>query len=90
MARDQERRRGQRRLEGLRRALEAAVERDRRLELGLRLLDGRHRLAECRAGREVEGDRHRRELALVVDGERRDLLVNLATVRAAPARRSSR
>jgi len=62
--------RGQRRLEGLRRALEAAVQRDRHLEVALHPLDALDRLAERRAGREVEGHRDRRELALVVDGER--------------------
>jgi diguanylate cyclase (GGDEF)-like protein/PAS domain S-box-containing protein len=34
------------------------------------VLDGVHRVTECRAGCQVEADRHCRELALVADGQR--------------------
>ena len=43
-----------------------------RLQLALDLPDGIARLAEREAGRKIEGDRHRRLLALVVDLQRSD------------------
>ena len=72
-ARDQDRRARQRCPEGLRVALEARLQRQRLAELLFDLLDGRCRFADRRARQQVERDRHRRELALVVDHERRDL-----------------
>ena len=68
---DQERRARQRRLEGLGVALEARGQRKRLAELVLDLLDGADRLPDRDARREIERDRHRRELALMVDDERR-------------------
>ena len=62
---------GERGLERLRGALEAAADRGRQSELGLGGLDLVDRVAERAAGRQVEGDRHRWELALVVDLEGR-------------------
>ena len=70
---DQDRRGRQRIPEGLRVALETRLQRQRLAELLLDMLDGRCRIADRRAGQQVERDRHRRELALVVDHERGDL-----------------
>jgi hypothetical protein len=66
---DQIGRRRQRRLEGLRRALERPGQRRGNAEFGLGLLDRRHRVAERRPSRQVEAHRHRRELALMIDDE---------------------
>ncbi len=65
--RDQDRRARQRRLEGLGIPLEARGQRERLAELLLDLLDGGDRLTERNLWRQVVGDRHRRELTLVVD-----------------------
>ena len=54
-------------------ALKAGLKRERLAEVFLDLLDGAYRLADRGARQEVERDRHRRELALMVDHERRDL-----------------
>ena len=63
----------QRVLEHLRRALEAGRDRaPASCDLALDLLDRVDRLAEREARREVERDRHRRLLALVVDLQRSD------------------
>jgi len=51
----------------------AGLERERRMQLFFNLLNAAHRLADRGARREIERDRHRRELALVIDHERRDL-----------------
>ena len=67
--RDQIGRRRQRRLEGLRRALERPGQCRRNAEIGLDLLNRRHRIAERRPSRQIEAHRHRWELALMVDGE---------------------
>ena len=66
---DQIRRRCQRSLEGLRRALERAGQRRRNTEFDLGLLHRGHRIAERHAGRQIEAHRHRWELALMVDDE---------------------
>ena len=68
---DQQQLVGERRAEGERRALEVGLHAGRQAELRLRRLDRLHRVAERRAGREVERDRRRRKLADVVDRERR-------------------
>ena len=70
---DEQRSRGQRGLERLGGTLEGPLQRDRRAQLPLDLLDMIDRLAERIARRDVERQRHRRELALMVDGERLDL-----------------
>ena len=71
---DEQRGRGQRGLEGLRRALERAVQRRRHAQafalMAWILLD---RLPERDAGRQIERQRHRRELPLVADQQRFDL-----------------
>ena len=67
---DQQRLRGERGLEGLGGSLEAGVDVGRQADLPLRRLDVLDRVSERRARREVEGERDRGELALVVDGER--------------------
>ena len=54
-------------LEGLRGALEAGVDARRQPDLALGPVDGVDGLAQRHARRQVEGERHRRELALVVD-----------------------
>src|SRR5437588_5437464 len=54
-------------------ALKAGLKREWLAEILLDLLDGAHRLADRRARQEVERDRYRRELALMIDHERRDL-----------------
>jgi hypothetical protein len=61
----------QRRLERLRRALERSLHAQRHVRFPLRFFDRFGRFAQRRARREVEGNRHRRELALVVDRQRR-------------------
>ena len=68
---DQERLVGERRLERLRRALEAAADAGRQAGLARRRLDGADGVAERDPRRQVERQRHRRELRLVVDRERR-------------------
>src|SRR6266545_3554836 len=62
---------GQRGLEGLGRALEARPDGDGQPDLPLGVLDGGDGVAEGDPGGEVEGQRHRRELSLVIDGEGR-------------------
>src|SRR6202012_1248041 len=57
-------------LEGLRGALEIAIDRRRQVYLLLHLLDRLDRLADRVTLRQVERQRHPRELALVVDRER--------------------
>ena len=59
-------------LEHLRGALEAGDDGGRQARLALDPLDCVDRLAERIAGREIERDRHRRLLALVVDLQRTD------------------
>ena len=55
-------------------ALEAGLERERLAEAAFSIrLNGAYRLADRGARREIERDRHRRELALMVDHERRGL-----------------
>ena len=58
---DQQRRRGERRLEGLRRALEGALQGGGQAKLVADRLDRVDRLAQRRAGRQIERQRHRRE-----------------------------
>ena len=70
---DQDRRARQRRGEGLRVALKARLQRQRLAELLFDLLDGGDRLTDRRARLEIERDRHRGKLALMVDHERRHL-----------------
>src|ERR1700731_2620425 len=70
---DEDRRALQRRAEGLGIALEAGLERQRRVQLFFNLLNIAYRLANRDARRKIERDRHRRELTRVVDHERRDL-----------------
>ena len=55
----------------LRRALERRLHAQRHVQFLLRLLDGFGRLAQRRAGREVEGNGHRRKLSLMIDRQRR-------------------
>jgi len=71
---DQERLVRERRAEGLRRPLEAAVDAVRQLQLAERVLDDVDCAAERRPGRRVEGERDDGELPLVVDDERRQRL----------------
>jgi len=59
---------------GLRRPLEAAFDAGRQSEPLRRRLDGPHRVAERRARRQVERERHRRELSLTADRDRRRFL----------------
>ena len=54
-------------------ALKAGLQRERLAQLFFDLLNGAYRLADRGARREIERDRHRRELALMVDDERRHL-----------------
>jgi hypothetical protein len=54
-------------------ALEAGLQREWRVQLFFDLLDRAHHLPDRGAGLQIERDRHRRELALMVDDERRDL-----------------
>ena len=68
---DQQQRAVERGAERLRRALEARLDAGRHADLALRGFDGRHRLAERRAGAEVERERHGGELAGVVDDQAR-------------------
>ena len=69
----EDRRARQRRSECLGVALKARLERERLAQLFFNLLDGAYRLTDRGARREIERDRHRRELALMVDDERRHL-----------------
>ena len=69
--RDQERLARQRLLERLRRSLERTARGRRQADLQRCLVDRVDRLAERDGGREVERDRHRRELSLVVHRQRR-------------------
>ena len=62
----------QRILEHLRRAGEAGRDRRRQVRILLELGDLVDRIAQRNAGRQVERDRHRRLLALVVDLQRPD------------------
>ncbi len=62
---------GERRLEGLRRALETRLNRSRHPKLLLGSIDGAHGIAQRDARRKIERERDRRELALMIDGERR-------------------
>jgi hypothetical protein len=66
----------------LRIALERADECRWHLHGGFRLLDGGDRLAERDAWREIERQRHRRELALMVDGKNGGRLRRLLDERA--------
>ena len=68
---DQQQRAVERGAERLRRALEARLDAGGHADLALRLLDRRHGLAERRALGEVERERHRGELAGMVDDQRR-------------------
>ena len=68
---DEQRLIGERGLEGLRGALKARADRGRQANRALRPADGGDGVAEGDAGRQVERQRDRGELALVVDGERR-------------------
>ena len=68
---DQQRLVGQRSLEGRRRALEAGLDAGRQPDLLLRLLDGLDGVAQRDAGRQIERQRDRRELPLVIDRQRR-------------------
>ena len=61
---------GQRGLEGARRSLERQLNAGRQVDIGRRLLDGLHRLAQRSAVAQVERDGHGGKLALVVDGQR--------------------
>src|SRR5882672_4144374 len=77
---DDEKRRGyedrrarQGRLEGLGVALKARLEREGFAQLFFNLLDGADRLTDRGAWHQIVGDRHRRELALMVDDQRRYL-----------------
>ena len=63
----------QRRAESLRVTLEAGLERERRVKRFFDRLNIAYRLADRGARCEIERDRHRWELALVVDHERRGL-----------------
>ena len=68
---DEQQRAVERGAERLGRALEARLDACGHAELALRLLDGGDGRAERRVRAEVERQRHRRELARVVDDERR-------------------
>ena len=68
---DEEQRAAERVAEGGGRALELALDRRRHAELALERADGVDRVAERGAARQVERDGRRRELADVVDRERR-------------------
>ncbi len=59
----------QRGLEGLRGALQAGGQRYRDTDFLLQRLDAVDGIAQRDAGQQVEGDGHRRQLALVVDGQ---------------------
>ena len=67
---DEQRNGSERLLEGLRRALERTLDRGRQVEVRLSLADGGSRLAESGTRRQIEADRHGRELALVADRQR--------------------
>ncbi len=67
----EDRRARQRRSECLGVALKARLERKRRAQLFFSLLDSAYRFADRGTGGEIERDRHRWELALMVDDERR-------------------
>ena len=61
----------QRRLEGLRRALEAGLNAGRQSDLAAGRFDRLYRLTQGHAGRQVEGERDGGKLTLVIDGQRR-------------------
>ena len=58
-------------------SLEARPDADRQAHSVFGLLDRAHGLSERGARRQVEGERHYRELPLVIDRERRRLLVSM-------------
>ena len=58
------------RLEGLRRSLQARVQRYRQAQVPFQRLDAVDRLAERDARQEVEGNGHRWQLPLVIDSQR--------------------
>ena len=74
-------------LEGEGGPLEVGQDAGREGDLALGALDGVDRLAEGCAWREVEGDGHRRELADVIDLQRRRLLMDLSSPPTAAPRR---
>ncbi len=57
-------------LEGARRALKTSLNAERHADFLARSLDGASGVSQGRAGREVERERDRRKLPLMVDGER--------------------
>jgi hypothetical protein len=61
---------GQRRLEGARRPLKCQLDAGRQAQIGARLLNGLHRIAQRCVFAQIERDGHRRELSLVIDGQR--------------------
>src|SRR5262249_42855826 len=67
----------QRLLERLGGALERPAQGRRQVQLALQLLYFGYRIAERESRPEVEGDRHGRELAQMVDGERSDSTIEL-------------
>src|SRR5262249_54042548 len=75
---NQDRRASQRILKRLRAALETRRDRGRQVELFRGLLDRRHRLADRNLWRKIEAQRHGRELALVVERDRRHRRVIVA------------
>ena len=87
---DQQQRVAERGAEGERRALEARAHARRQADLGFGRTRSPPPRAERRAGREVERDRRRRELAEVVDRERGGPLDDLRDVPSAPAGRWAR
>ena len=68
---NQDRLRRERVLESGRRPLEAAVDAGRHPHISLRLIDGARCRTQIASRRKVERKRHRRELSLVIDGQRR-------------------
>src|SRR6202023_3786039 len=70
---DEDRRALQRCSECLGVTLKAGLKRKWGVEIFFNLLDGADRIADRGARREIERDRYRRELALVIDYERRHL-----------------
>src|ERR1700735_3681572 len=69
----QDRRARQRRSERLGVALEAGLERQRRMQFLLYGLNGAYGMTDSGARRQIERDCHRRKLALMVDHQRCDL-----------------
>ncbi len=67
---DQERGRGQRRLESLGGAAERASDGRRQAQFAFQRLDAIHRLSDRYSRRQIERQRYRRELSLVIDRER--------------------